>query len=87
MKPYDYGHPVHRAARAGAFTRSGGLCQFCGQRPAVEGHHWAMRYPPEADMTANDLVALCSPCHDIATTLRRLERQSGHHHLAIHGNL
>ena len=43
---YNYRHPVHLVARAGAEARSGGVCQFCGRRPATQGHHWAMQYPP-----------------------------------------
>ena len=68
---YNYFHPTHRAARSKAFERSDGLCQSCGLREATEGHHWAISYPKEEDMTANDLTALCWICHLIATTIRR----------------
>ena len=74
---YNYSHPKHIEARAGALARSGGVCQFCGQRPAVEGHHWAEHYPQEEDMTVNDLTALCGPCHSLATSLRRYSRWGG----------
>lgn len=30
---YNYGHPQYLAARAEALARSGGVCQFCGQKP------------------------------------------------------
>ena len=69
---YDYSHPQHKAARAEAMARSGGVCQLCGQRPAVEGHHWKYgRYKPPSETTADDLTGLCHVCHEIATTLRR----------------
>ena len=42
---YNYGHPVHLQARAGAMERSGGPCQLCGQRHATDGHHWAVVVP------------------------------------------
>ena len=76
---YDYFHPQYRTARAEALERSNGLCQFCGQRPATETHHWATDYPAEQETTASDLTALCNTCHTTATTIRRL-RGSGWEH-------
>ena len=67
----DHGHPAVRAARAVAFTRSGNVCQFCGQRDAVEAHHWPADYPANEDHTADHFTALCRPCHRIATAVRR----------------
>ena len=69
---FDYLHQQYRAARAEALDRSNGLCQFCGQRPATEAHHWAMDYPAEEETIAGDLTALCNVCHTTATTIRRL---------------
>ena len=43
---------------------------MCGLFPAAEAHHWAWRYPADADVTANDLTALCRRCHWAATLLR-----------------
>ena len=43
---FNYQNPVYQGARDAAFARSGGLCQLCGQQPAVEAHHWAVDYPP-----------------------------------------
>ena len=63
--------PGYWRARREAFNRSGGWCQFCGLFRAEEAHHWAWRYPADDKITANDLTALCPPCHWIAT-LRRL---------------
>jgi hypothetical protein len=31
--------PGYRYARRQAIARSDGICQFCGQRPATQGHH------------------------------------------------
>lgn len=63
--------PGYRRARLEAFQRSGGICQFCGLRPAEEAHHWSRRYPPDEKITADHLTALCRLCHR-AATLRRL---------------
>ena len=60
----------YRRARRGAFQRSGGKCQVCGLFPAAEAHHWAWRYPADADISADDLTALCRRCHWWATLLR-----------------
>ena len=62
--------PGYRRERRAAFQRSGGMCQLCGLFPAAEAHHWAWRYPADADVTANDLTALCRRCHWAATLLR-----------------
>lgn len=67
---FDYSHPVYLAARAEAFLRSGGVCQFCGQEPAAEAHHWHIAYKKAADTTGGDLTALCVGCHDLVTMLR-----------------
>lgn len=66
--------PGYRRAREGAFRRSGGDCQFCGARPAEEAHHWALRYPADDEVTADDLIALCRPCHWMATLRRLMDR-------------
>ena len=66
--------PGYLRAREGAFRRSNGICQFCGNRRAAEAHHWALRYPTDAEVTANDLVALCRLCHWMATLRRLLDR-------------
>lgn len=79
MKESTYG-PNYEAARAEAFARSGGRCQFCGLRPAEEAHHWAWRYPKPGELTANDLTALCGGCHVMATALRRHEKAGGNPH-------
>ena len=38
-----------------------------------EAHHWAHRYPAADDTAADGLTALCSICHEIATTMRQFE--------------
>ena len=67
----------YRRARSGAFQRSNGRCQFCGRRPAVQGHHWANEYPADEIVGADDITALCNICHTIATRLRTHERGGG----------
>ena len=57
-----------------AFARSNGMCQSCGRRPAVEAHHWPLRYPSDDKVTADHLVALCRRCHWLATLTRVLDR-------------
>ena len=59
--------PGFRRARQTAIDRSGGVCQFCGQRAATDGHHWAEHYPSDADVTGDDITALCGICHRAAT--------------------
>ena len=77
---FDYQHPAYLRARAEAFARSNGLCQLCGQQPAVEAHHWGADYPPAHETRADDLTPLCAECHSIATTLRRFTRAGGSRH-------
>ena len=74
---FNYEDPVYLRARDEAFARSNGACQFCGQQPALEAHHWAVDYPPAYKTKANDLMALCADCHFVATTLRRFTRAGG----------
>ena len=62
--------PGYRRARRAAFECSGGMCRLCGLFRAEEAHHWAWRYPADADVTAHDLTALCRRCHWAATLLR-----------------
>ena len=71
---YNYRHPQYLAARRGALERSRGVCQFCGQREASSAHHWAVEYEPEEEVTPDSLIALCQPCHEIATEMRRFVR-------------
>ena len=63
--------PRFRVARARAFERSKGLCQLCGRAAATDGHHWAVHYPSDADLGADDITALCRVCHATATAYRR----------------
>lgn len=62
--------PGYRRARHAAFRCSRGMCRLCGLFPAEEAHHWAWRYPADADVTADDLTPLCRRCHWVATLLR-----------------
>ena len=72
MSAYDGNY---KKARSSAFLRSGGVCQFCGYENATDAHHWARKYPDGIDCASDDLVALCWPCHQIATTIRRYRRR------------
>jgi hypothetical protein len=46
------------------FERAGGICEACGQRPAVQVHH--ERYPQTFGLEPLwDLRAVCVPCHKI----------------------
>ena len=67
----------YRKAKAQAFARSGGVCQACGMRPADSAHHWSQIYPSGNNVIADDLVALCQPCHAIVTMVRRFQRAGG----------
>ena len=51
---FNYEDPVYLRARDEAFARSNGACQFCGQQPALEAHHWAVDYPPAYETKANE---------------------------------
>ena len=35
------------------------------------------RYPADSELTPDDITALCSTCHELATTLRRFTRSGG----------
>ncbi len=61
-------------AKAFAFRRSDNVCQFCGYNSAEHAHHWALKYPDGDSVRDKDLTALCTTCHHIATSLRRLYR-------------
>lgn len=65
--------PIHKSYAPGwgqmrkqAWARAGGVCEVCGQRPAVEVHH---RIPGRFFKSAEDsnflpnLVCVCGPCH------------------------
>ena len=71
---FDYNHPTYREARCRAISRSDGWCQFCGLRKATEGHHWrgykGGHYKPEEETMPEELTALCSSCHKLATIIR-----------------
>ena len=65
--PFDYNHPVYRAAAEAAKALSGGHCRKCGRKRPLHAHHWTKGpYPPAHLTTADDLTALCRDCHDEA---------------------
>lgn len=56
----------------------GGVCGCCGLLPAEETHHVAYyAYPADDDVSEGDLTPLCSPCHALATTLRKFMGRFG----------
>ena len=69
--------PNFLKAKAKEFKRTGGICRFCGQRAAMEAHHWADKYPRINTETADDLSAMCRICHGMMTELRRFQRAGG----------
>ena len=71
---HAYG-PGFTMERSRALHRSRGWCQFCGHRRATQAHHWALRYKPHSDLTADDLTGLCGRCHGLATKVRKQERE------------
>lgn len=81
---FDYNHPTYRAARALAFARSDGHCQFCGLVPAEDAHHWARgAYKKPQNTTAEDLTALCRMCHKLVGVMRFQIRKN---HLKKYGS-
>ena len=70
--------PGYELARVKAFRRTGGICAFCGMRPATDAHHWAPpdEYPEDWKVRARDLTPLCRGCH-VDATLKREWCQSG----------
>ena len=70
--------PGYQRSRQETLSRSGGVCQLCGQAAASETHHWAAAcYPTDEEVTPDDLIALCSFCHYFATEIRRFTRYGG----------
>ena len=62
--PFDYHHPVYRAAAAKAKARSRGHCQNCGRKAPLHAHHWDRPpYLSPHKTTADALTALCLFCH------------------------
>ena len=81
---FNYNHPTYRAARALAFARSNGLCQFCGLTQAEDSHHWARgAYKKPENTTADDLIALCRMCHKLVGVMRFQIRKN---HLKKYGH-
>ena len=75
------GRPRGDGGRDEALARSRGVCQACGQQPAVGVHHWApSRTRLRTAATADDLIALCAGCHHLTTTLLRFTRGGGLRH-------
>ena len=70
--PFNYKHPVYRAAADAAKAQSHGHCRRCGRGELpLEAHHWTRgTYPPAHLTTANDLTAYCHDCHDDAHEFR-----------------
>lgn len=75
--PFDYHHPVLRAAADEAKAQSRGCCRICGRKAPLEAHHWGKPYPPEEETTADDLTALCVHCHITAHLLKFFEAAGG----------
>ena len=63
--PFDYHHPIYLAAREEVLESAGDRCPICLRTAPLEVHHRTVPYPPAAETTAADLLALCSVCHAI----------------------
>lgn len=54
--------PEWKAKRTKVLERAGGICEGCGDAPAVEVHH--LTYERIYNEMLFDLVAVCRGCHD-----------------------
>jgi hypothetical protein len=54
--------PEFRAVVNRVKARSGGVCEWCGKRPAIEPHHVTYCRWGEVDTELN-LLFVCSKCH------------------------
>jgi len=63
--------PCYRAMRPSVLARNDGRCQFCGVDQSEQTHHALVDYPDHSDLQEDQLTALCSSCHDLATTIRK----------------
>lgn len=52
-----------RALRKEAFNRAGNRCEACGSSHDLRGHH-LIYHEDLTTHTAEDIMALCEPCHD-----------------------
>ena len=57
-----------RRRRAPVLQRSGGICEFCQNAPAVHVHH--LHYQTLGNERTCDLVACCGACHAAADVAR-----------------
>ena len=73
LRQFTYG-PGYESARDEALERADGICQCCGRRKATQAHHRALHYPPDWQVTAADLIAVCARCHWFITFCRLLDR-------------
>ena len=64
--PFRYFHPVYQAAREKVLAQANGCCPFCFRKVPLEAHHRTAPYPPAHETTADDLMAICRDCHDLA---------------------
>lgn len=56
-------HPTFRAIRAQAMHRAGNVCEVCHAAPATEVHHTAYPKWGTFETNADNLIAICHPCH------------------------
>ena len=63
---FHYEDPVYQAARKEAIARARGRCPTCLRVVPLEAHHRTAPYPPAHETTADDLMAICRDCHDLA---------------------
>ena len=63
---FHYEDPVYQAAREEVITQAGERCPTCLRVVPLEAHHRTVPYPPADETTADDLMAICRDCHDLA---------------------
>lgn len=76
---FNYQHPTFIKAKEKAFSRSEGVCQFCGLEEARHAHHWRgyteKHYLPEEETTADEITGLCEQCHRIASAIKARHKE------------
>ena len=63
--------PGFQALRPEVLARNDGLCQYCGIEQSAEVHHAMKVYPGHDEVRADQLTALCRPCHEFITSVRK----------------
>lgn len=71
-RPYLNGEVKYRKWRTSVFERDNWICQICGSKGFVQGHHiksWANF--PKLRYEINNGISLCKKCHNEANNIQR----------------